>query len=423
MSAAKPVHWLPWMLGALLFVLVPVIFSQGFIRLLFAECAIMIVFALSYNLLLGVSGMLSFGHAVYSGFGAYATIHALNWIGRTHMAVPVTLLPLVGGFGGLLAGIVLGFVSTRRSGTAFAMITLGLGELVGACWLMFPKFFGGEGGISGNRTVGAPLFGVPGWNLGSDLQIDYVVGAWCFASIVGIRGLLATPLGRIANAVRDNPERAEFVGYSARQVRWLMLMASSFFAGISGALAALNFEIVSAENVGALRSGEVLLATFIGGIGYFHGPILGAVVFVFFAVALSQWTQAWQLYLGLFFVVLVLRAPGGLAALLEHAGVLLGDVSALRRRARVLGAKAAAALIALCGFILLVEMTYYRTLEATGGSIVRVFWTDIDTGHAGAWALGCLLLTAGVLTFAWLRRQELAAWEPASTSVSVGDAR
>jgi len=119
----------------------------------------------------------------------------------------------------------------------------------------------------------------------------------------------------------------------------------------------------------------------------------------------------------------VLRAPGGLAALLEHAGVLLGDVSALRRRARVLGAKAAAALIALCGFILLVEMTYYRTLEATGGSIVRVFWTDIDTGHAGAWALGCLLLTAGVLTFAWLRRQELAAWEPASTSASVGDAR
>jgi len=423
MSAVKQLRWLPWVSGAVLIALVPAIFSQGFIRLLFAECAIMIVFALSYNLLLGVSGMLSFGHAVYSGFGAYATIHALNWIGRSHVSIPVTLLPLVGGCGALLAGVVLGFVSTRRSGTAFAMITLGLGELVGACWLMFPKFFGGEGGIAGNRTVGAPLFGVSGWNLGSDLQIDYVVGAWCFASIAAIRALLGTPLGRVANAVRDNPERAEFVGYSARQVRWLMLIASSFFAGISGALAALNFEIVSAENVGALRSGEVLLATFIGGIGYFHGPILGAVVFVFFAVALSQWTKAWQLYLGLFFVILVLRAPGGLAALLERAAIVLRDFSALRRRAGVLGTKTAAAILSLGGLILLVEMTYHRTLEATGGTVVRVFWTDFDTGHLGAWALGGLLLSAGALTFGWLHRQELAAWGPDPSATSGGETR
>jgi branched-chain amino acid transport system permease protein len=423
MSATKQVRWLPWVLGALLLALVPAAFSQGFIRLLFAECAIMVVFALSYNLLLGVSGMLSFGHAVYSGFGAYATIHALNWIGRTHVAVPVTLLPLVGGCGALLAGVLLGFVSTRRSGTAFAMITLGLGELIGACWLMFPKFFGGEGGISGNRTVGAPLFGVTGWNLGSDLQIDYVIGTWCFVSIVAIRALLGTPLGRIANAVRDNPERAEFVGYSARQVRWLMLIASSFFAGISGALAALNFEIVSAENVGALRSGEVLLATFIGGIGYFHGPILGAVVFTFFAVALSQWTKAWQLYLGLFFVVLVLRAPGGLAALLEQAAIVVRDFSALRRRAGVLGTKLVAATLTLSGLILVVEMTYQRTLEAAGGSVVRVFWTDIDTGHFTGWALGCLLLIAGALTYGWLRRQELVAWGPDASLAAGGEAQ
>ncbi|SPE26237.1 Amino acid/amide ABC transporter membrane protein 2, HAAT family [Burkholderiales bacterium] len=409
MSGRPLMRWLPWLAGATLLVVVPAVFSQGFVRLLFAECAIMIVFALSYNLLLGASGMLSFGHAVYSGFGAYAAIHALNWIGRSHVPLPVTALPLVGGIGGLAAGVVLGFVSTRRSGTAFAMITLGLGELVAACWLMFPRFFGGEGGVPGNRTVGTPLFGVPGWNLGSDLQIDYVVGAWCFASVVAVRALLGTPLGRVANAVRDNPERAEFVGYSARQVRWLMLMAASFFAGISGALQALNFEIVSAENVGAVRSGEVLLATYIGGIGYFHGPILGAVVFVFFAVALSQLTKAWQLYLGMFFVVLVLKAPGGLAGVIARVAAQVRD-GLVRQRARVLSAMGAAVALALCGLVLLVEMTYHRTLDATqGGSIVRVFWTDIDTDRAWAWVLALLPLVGGVLAFDWVRHREIGA--------------
>jgi branched-chain amino acid transport system permease protein len=395
---------LPWAAGALVLLVVPLAFGQGFPLLLYAECAIMIVLALSYNLLLGASGMLSFGHAVYSGCGAYAVIHLLNWIGKNHVPLPVSLLPLAGGAGGLLAGATFGYLSTRRSGTAFAMITLGLGELVGACSLMFPGFFGGEGGVSGNRTVGGNLFGVPGWNLGSDTQMDYLIGAWCFACVVGIRALLGTPLGRIANAVRDNPERAEFVGYSAKKVRWLMLMASSFFAGIAGGLAALNFEIVSAENVGALRSGEMLLATFIGGAGYFHGPILGAVVFVFFAVALSQLTKAWQLYLGLFFVVLVLKAPGGLADVAARAMVQLRDGS-LRRRAGGLGAMAASLLLALLGLILLVELTYHRTLESAGEGLGLIS-LGLDAAKPMPWTAGALLLAGGALAFRWLRRRE-----------------
>jgi branched-chain amino acid transport system permease protein len=88
-----------------------------------------------------------------------------------------------------------------------------------------------------------------------------------------------TPLGRIANAVRDNPERAEFVGYDTQRVRWLTLIISSFFAGSAGALGVINFEIVTAENVSAVRSGGVLLAAFIGGVGFFFGPIIGACVF------------------------------------------------------------------------------------------------------------------------------------------------
>jgi branched-chain amino acid transport system permease protein len=405
MSGSASRRWIPWVAGAAVFLVLPAVFGSGFPLAIYAEAAIMIVLALSYNLLLGTTGMLSFGHAVYSGFGAYAAIHALNWIGRSHPPLSVSLLPLVGGLGGLAGGAVLGFLSTRRSGTAFAMITLGLSELIGACWLMFPSFFGGEGGIPGNRTAGGNLFGVAGWNLGSDLQVSYLLGAWCFASIVAMRALLATPLGRIANAVRDNPERAEFVGYSARQVRWLMLMASSFFAGIGGALAAINFEIVTAENVGAARSGEMLLATFIGGAGYFHGPIIGAVVFVFFAVALSQFSKAWQLYLGLFFLVLVLKAPGGLADVAARSLRQLRDGS-LRRRAGTLLPLALCLAAALAGMILLVEMTYQRTLDPTASTQMRIFWTPVDAGRPGAWVLSLVLAAGGLALALWLRRRE-----------------
>ncbi len=196
------------------------------------------------------------------------------------------------------------------------MITLGIGEMVFAASLMFPGFFGGEGGITADRASGGPFLGIAGITFGPQIQVYYLIAVWCFACMIAMFALTQTPLGRIANAVRDNPERAEFIGYNTQRVRWLMLILSSFFAGIAGGLTAINFEIVSAENVSAVRSGGVLLAAFMGGAAFFFGPILGAVVFVFFAVALSEYTKAWQLYLGVFFVLLVMYAPGGLSSLI-----------------------------------------------------------------------------------------------------------
>ena len=108
-------------------------------------------------MLLGQTGMLSFGHAVYYGLGAFASAHVLNAVGAGGLHVPVTLLPLVGGLAGLAFGVVFGYVTTRRSGTPFAMISLGIAEMVAASALMFPGFFGGEGGIATNRVVGGAL--------------------------------------------------------------------------------------------------------------------------------------------------------------------------------------------------------------------------------------------------------------------------
>jgi len=401
---------LPWLAAVVAIALAPVVFRHDGARSLLTQVEILVVFALSYNMLLGQSGMLSFGHAVYSGLGAYFAIHAMDAVAARQLAFPISALPLVGGLGALACAVVIGFVTTRRAGLPFAMITLGLGELVYASSLMFPGFFGGEGGIEGNRTSGPPLLGIQGLNLGSQLQVYVLASVWCMASVAAMYALTRTPLGRIANAVRDNAERAEFVGYDAQRVRWLMVMLSAFFAGVAGGLSAINFEIVSAENVGAFRSAAVLVATFIGGVAVFWGPILGAAVYVIFAVALSEYTKAWQLYLGLFFVLLVMYAPGGIG------GLVAANLRVIRARAfgrLVPGylALAPCALLLVGGGACLVEMTYHRTLELASGPSIVFFGATIDTQRGASWLVVLALLAVGGLGFALARRRFDAAWD------------
>lgn len=403
-------RWVVWGFTALLFVVLPLVFGQGFARTLLSQMAIMIVFALSYNMLLGQSGMLSFGHAVYSGLGAYFAIHALNMIAKGELHWPVSALPLIGGLAGAFFGVIFGYVTTKKAGTPFAMITLGIGEMVFAASLMFPGFFGGEAGISGNRTVGGNFLGIPGLTFGPDLQVYYLIAVWCFVCMVAMFALTHTPLGRIANAVRDNPERAEFIGYNTQRVRWFMLILSGFFAGIAGGLSAINFEIVTAENVSAIRSGGVLLAAFIGGVAFFFGPILGAVVFSFFAIALSEYTKAWQLYLGVFFVLIVMYAPGGLSSLILM-NLRVMKFGKLKRLLDPYFGVIVAALALAFGVVLMVEMTYHLTLDIALGPVVTVFGFPYDTGRPEAWVFAASVVAGGAIAFEYMRRRFKAEWD------------
>jgi branched-chain amino acid transport system permease protein len=403
-------RWVIWGFTALLFLLLPAYFSKGFTLTLLSQMGIMVIFALSYNMLLGQSGMLSFGHAVYSGLGAFFAMHALKWIAAGILAWPISLLPLIGGAAGAFFGVVLGYPTTRRAGTPFAMITLGIGEMVFAASLMFPGFFGGEGGLTADRTAGAPFLGIPGITFGPQLQVYYLIAAWCFACMIAMFALTQTPLGRIANAVRDNPERAEFIGYNTQRVRWLMLILSGFFAGIAGGLTAINFEIVSAENVHAVRSGGVLLAAFIGGVAFFFGPILGAIVFVFFAVALSEYTKAWQLYLGVFFVLLVMYAPGGLSSLLLMNLRVLKFKKFARLKDPYVGVLIATAALAL-GAVLMIELTYHVTLNVGQGPEVRVFGFPFDTSRSQSWVFATSVLAAAAVAFEYYRQRFKREWD------------
>ncbi|WP_321946441.1 branched-chain amino acid ABC transporter permease [Paraburkholderia sp. J10-1] len=390
-QTAHSLRWIIWGATVLVMLVLPLVFSSGFAIALLSQMGIMIIFALSYNMLLGQTGMLSFGHAVYSGLGAFVAAHVLNQIGASHFPLPVSLLPLAGGFGGMLFGVLFGYVTTRKSGTTFAMITLGIGEMVAASSLMFPGFFGGEGGVPTNRTVGHAVLGI---TYGPAIQVYYLIAAWCLVSMIAMYAWTQTPLGRIANAVRDNPERAEFVGYNTQRVRFFVMVLSAFFAGIAGGLSVIDFEIVTAENVGAAQSGGVLLATFIGGGAFFFGPIIGSVLFVLFAVALSNLTPAWLLYLGLFFVLVVMYVPGGVSSLLMKQVPLIA-ARKLHRMVPSYAATLGAALILLGALVLTVELVYKVQIDRDNGTAMAFFGLTFDAASWKPWAVAAVLWALG----------------------------
>ena len=393
-----PGRLLVWGGFALVLLLAPWAVSGGLALSILSQIGIAIVACLSYNILLGQGGMLSFGHAVYTGLASFVAIHALNQAGPG--GLPVSLIPLVGGLAGAGFAIVLGFVTTRKAGTPFAMITLGIAELVFAMALMVPEFFGGEGGVSGNRVVGQPFLGI---TFGPPIQVYYLLALYAFLCTAAMFAFTRTPLGRMLNAVRDNPERVEFVGYSTQRVRYLAFIIAGFFAGVSGGMYALHFEIATAEVVGAARSGAYLLFTFLGGATFFFGPIIGAVLMVLAGVLLSELTKAWLLYLGLVFLLMVMYAPGGVASLIMM-NVRVAVFGRLRELLPTYAGLAAALAVTLLGAGAVVEMIYHLQLNDTAGSELGYLGLQLSVGSA------LQVLAAGMGLLEALRRPFLRRW-------------
>ena len=387
---------LPWIPGL----------DGNFARSLLSQMGIAAIFAISYNLLLGQAGLLSFGHAVYFGLGGYAAIHLLRAV-NGGLAIAVPFVPLAGALAGLAAGIAFGVVATRRAGTIFALITLGVGELVHAASLMLPGFFGGEEGITASRTK-APHF--LGLDFGSQVQVYYLIAFWLVIAGVLALAFMRTPVGRMCNAVRDNPERAEFIGYDPQRVRFIACAVSAMLAGLAGGLHAINYEIVTSEAVGATRSGEVLLMVYIGGAHHFIGAILGAVAITWLQVSLSNYTTAWLLYLGIFFMAVILYAPGGLAAIaVRHAAIVRNRAAGAVMRAYALAVPAA--LMMVLGGVILLEIAYRLSTQPEAGTRMKLFWIPMNAATAWPW-LGALALA--VTGFLLLRRaapRVRAAWD------------
>ena len=395
-----------WGTYALILLVAPLVFRSSLEQSILTQIGVAIVACLSYNMLLGQGGMLSFGHAVYTGFASFVAVHAMLGVADGSFPIPMALVPIVGGLAGMFFAVLLGYVTTKKAGTPFAMITLGLGELVAATVLMIPEFFGGEGGISSNRTGGKPFLGI---TFGPQIQVYYLIAIYAFVCTALMYAFTRTPLGRMLNAVRDNPERVEFIGYSTQRVRYFSFVIAGFFAGIAGGMYAINFEIATAEVVGTARSGAYLLFTFLGGATFFFGPIIGAVLMVVGFALFSEMTKAWQLYLGLIFLFMVMYAPGGIASLI----MMNLRVAAHKKLHRLWGwyaALAATAFVMLAGIAALIELVYRLQFGSSGETSLRYLGVTLDSASALSWLGALAVAVVGFLAFEAVRRRFAQTW-------------
>ena len=370
--------------------------QSGFVISMLTQMGMMSILALSYNMLLGQAGLFSFCHAVFFGIGGYATIHFLTLAGAGSLPLPMELIPLLSGLSGLGLAIVFGYMATKQRATAFAMITLGIGELMVTSALMFQHFFGGEGGVNTNRMIGRSLFGL---TYAHGIQVYYLTLAWTLLAALAMYFLTMTPLGRMANASRDNFERVQFVGYDPRMVRFFQFALSGFFAGIGGGLYAITYEIVTFDALAAPLSANALLMAYIGGSASFGGPILGAVLITLLQSGVSLMSNSWLVYVGVLFISMVIFAPSGIMGLVMAHGPIVragqfGRLAVPYVRVLVPG------ILMVLGFVGLVELTSFLTIGAAQGKSLVLFGNKIDIHATLPWLFATVFLLGGGF---WLR--------------------
>ena len=323
---------------------------------------------------------------------------------------------MLAGLSGLGFAIVFGYMATKQRSTAFAMITLGIVQLVTTAATMFHHFFGGEGGVNTDRMIGISLFGL---EYGQAIEVYYLIVAWMMISAIGMYFHTMTPLGRMANACRDNHERAQFVGYDPRIVRFLQFALSGFYAGIAGGLFAITYEIVTFDAVAAPLAANALLMAYIGGATTFFGPVLGAILITLLQSGVSLMSNSWLVYVGVLFIAMVTFAPDRPHRHRPGACADRARRTAAPARAARTCASLVPGLVVLFGFVGMVELLSFLTIGMAQGKRLALFGVALDIFSAGAMA-GRRCLSAGRRSLAHDRgsRHFKRVWERPDRSVA-----
>jgi ABC-type branched-subunit amino acid transport system ATPase component/ABC-type branched-subunit amino acid transport system permease subunit len=299
--------------------------------LMASQILIFAVVGLAFNILLGYTGLLSFGHGMFLGMGMYgATLFQIHFL-KGQFVLPV----LIGTALSALTGAVVGFLVMRRRGVYFALLTLAFTQLFFTICYRWTDVTGGENGISGLKRPDN-FFGL---DLRSDYAFYYVCLVLLVACILLIRRILDAPFGRVLQAIRDNEVRAASVGYNPRRYKHVAVVISGTFVGFAGALFAYLNYFAYPEVFHSAFSGTIVAMTIVGGMRTFFGPIVGGAVYVFFQDLLSSYTKHWMIYFGLIFMAFILFSPNGITGILEG---LRGRLRNNRRREEAVGPAAAA---------------------------------------------------------------------------------
>lgn len=312
-------HYRPWLVAALLIFTLAFPFTvRSYYLSLGIEVLIFAIFAMSLDLLLGYTGLPSFGHAAFLGLGAYFVAYltssndlALNLTANLLITLPAAIL-----FVGLVA-LVIGFFALRTSGIYFLMITLAFAQMLNSISISWSSVTGGSDGITG---VAPPAIGLGplSYSFSSRESFYYLVLAFVFLSYWLLRRIVNSPLGWTLQGIRENEKRMKALGYNTFRYKMTAFVIGGAFAGLAGMLLVQFFRHASPEYLHWSTSGQVMIMLIIGGAGTLVGPILGAGLVRLFPLLVSSYTDRWELLQGALFIAFVLFAPQGILGLLRR---------------------------------------------------------------------------------------------------------
>ena len=276
--------------------------STSFVLMLASYALIAGLVALSLDMLMGNTGLISFGHAAWYGLGAYRGGITAKCISTEIVAIILAAIA-----GAALLSAIIGFILVRKIGKAFAILTLAFSQIVYAIIFLAPAYTGGEDGLQG----------VPPPTIFGTAIVDFAVWYWLLFGTAVVSIALAlylrrSPLGQAWLAIKENQERARFIGINVYQLKLISYVISASFAAWAGALFVLFSGGVAPDMLHWFESGKIMMYVILGGVGTFVGPVIGAIVFTFVQNFVSSLTDAWLIYFGGFIVLMVIFAPGGI---------------------------------------------------------------------------------------------------------------
>jgi branched-chain amino acid transport system permease protein len=281
------------------------LFIRGYWLHLVMEILILALFATSLNLVVGYTGMISFGHAGFYGLGLYVVAGMLKGT-----SLPLPLILILASISGAVAGLIIGFMSVRLRAFYFAILTLAFGQLIWAVIFKWRSLTGGEDGL-----IGIPIPEI----LSQEVNLYFFILFTCIFCVGLLYWIINTPFGRVLSAIRENPERTECVGINVDRYRLIAFVVSTFFSGLAGGLYCILSRGAFPDLVAWGKSGEVLLACVLGGMFTFLGPALGAVGMILLdSVVTSFFTERWPLILGAVFILVALGLPQGVLGTIQQ---------------------------------------------------------------------------------------------------------
>ncbi|MBW2706114.1 MAG: branched-chain amino acid ABC transporter permease [Deltaproteobacteria bacterium] len=310
---SKTKQWIFWIVVLAALVIYPKVFGIYYTNV-FISIAIFALFAVSYNLLLGYTGLLSFGHAMFFGVGAYGTALALEHV----EGMPLIVSVLLGALASIVLALILCPIVVRVSGTAFAMLHLAFGQLMYVLALKLRGITGGEDGIGGFPIPELNIFGIVSIDMADPTNFYYFAVTVLGLSVLFLWFFTKTPFGSIMIAIRDNAKRVDYLGFKVPQSKAIIYTVSGCFAGVAGSIYALFQNLISADDgFHVMVSFAPIIMTMVGGITSFFGPIMGAGIFGIIEELTSRYTERVELVMGLILILVIMFAPMGFMGIIN----------------------------------------------------------------------------------------------------------